>query len=199
LERTDRCHGQQQIDSISCPSSSFCAVIDQSGEMLTYNGSAWSAPIPLGIGDSGQISCAGPSFCGIDSERGVAILVGQKLGNPVAVVTHDFGNGEGGGGGLSCPTQGFCMATGDTNAIAFTNNHWNKPVEVDRHGALCFVSCASSSFCVALDNSGHAYAYTYTPTLVSRRGAQPYCPRGSDGRPGGHNHGRATKATAAAT
>ena len=31
-------------DSVSCPTASFCAAVDGSGNALTYNGSSWSSP-----------------------------------------------------------------------------------------------------------------------------------------------------------
>ena len=32
------------LSSVTCPSTSFCAAVDDEGNSLTYNGSSWSAP-----------------------------------------------------------------------------------------------------------------------------------------------------------
>jgi hypothetical protein len=34
----------QGLDSVSCPSQSFCAAVDSDGRFVTFNGTSWSAP-----------------------------------------------------------------------------------------------------------------------------------------------------------
>ena len=58
-----------QLDSISCPSATFCLASDAGGSVVTWNGAAWSGPnrvIPAateypGIGTT--VSCPSPQFC----------------------------------------------------------------------------------------------------------------------------------------
>ena len=61
--------GNGQLDSISCPSATFCLASDASGSVVTWNGATWSGPnrvIPAaaeypGIGTT--VSCPSPEFC----------------------------------------------------------------------------------------------------------------------------------------
>jgi hypothetical protein len=49
--------------SVSCPSSSFCAVVGNGGG-VTFNGSSWSAPVRLGSSNQlRSVSCVSASFC----------------------------------------------------------------------------------------------------------------------------------------
>jgi hypothetical protein len=60
---------QGDLDGISCPTTSFCMAVDSGGSVVTWNGSAWSAPVAAippahvytGMGTS--VACAGPKFC----------------------------------------------------------------------------------------------------------------------------------------
>ncbi len=35
------------LDSISCPSTTFCLAADQGGSVIVWNGTTWSAPEPV--------------------------------------------------------------------------------------------------------------------------------------------------------
>ena len=50
--------------SVSCPTATFCAAVDYSGNVLTYNGSLWSSPQSIDAGHSlYSVSCSSASFC----------------------------------------------------------------------------------------------------------------------------------------
>ena len=60
-----------ELDSVSCPTASFCAAVDESGYALTYDGSSWSKPVSIEpSGAPGAVSCPTASFCAaVDLER----------------------------------------------------------------------------------------------------------------------------------
>ncbi len=57
------------LDSISCPTSTFCMAADQRGGVLQWNGGSWSAPVQLlpqaseYTGDPTTVACSSPQFC----------------------------------------------------------------------------------------------------------------------------------------
>jgi hypothetical protein len=70
---------------------------------------------------------------------------------------------------VSCPTVSFCMAVDarDSSAFLFNGSTWssapriNDPVSGTQMG-MASVSCASPSFCAAVDNGSHAFTFTGT-------------------------------------
>jgi len=57
------------LDSISCPTATFCMAADEHGSVLQWNGGAWSAParvVPMATeytGDPTTVSCSDDTFC----------------------------------------------------------------------------------------------------------------------------------------
>jgi hypothetical protein len=57
------------LDSISCPSSSFCMAVDTRGDAVEWNGVRWSAPVVVippatdYTGDGTSVSCTADDFC----------------------------------------------------------------------------------------------------------------------------------------
>ena len=65
-----------QLDSISCPTATFCLASDAGGSVIMWNGATWSGPnqvIPAaaeypGIGTT--VSCPSPEFCMVINSDG---------------------------------------------------------------------------------------------------------------------------------
>jgi prepilin-type N-terminal cleavage/methylation domain-containing protein len=121
--------------SVSCASSAFCVVVNGSGNALTYNGSSWS----------------GPQF-----------ITSNLLGS------ESFGTNE----AVSCPSSTFCVAVdNDGNAYTYNGSSWSSAQLIDPpgsfsmfgpqppSGSMSSVSCASSTFCVAVDDNGYVLTY----------------------------------------
>lgn len=57
------------LDGVSCPTTTFCAGVDASGSVVTWNGTGWSAPqrvLPaptIYTGDPSSVSCPSAGFC----------------------------------------------------------------------------------------------------------------------------------------
>jgi hypothetical protein len=50
--------------SVSCPSSSFCMVVDGNGNAVSYDGTSWSSPVRIdGTTALSSISCPSSSVC----------------------------------------------------------------------------------------------------------------------------------------
>jgi hypothetical protein len=131
------------LQAISCPSVSFCAAVDDRGNVATStfprNAKAlWElAHIDGGIG--------GPAALGYSG--------GNRL--PIMPGIND----------ISCPTASFCAAV-DAKRNVLTSRDpgggastW-KSANIDGTNALGQVACASPSLCVAVDFEGNLLAST---------------------------------------
>ncbi len=113
---------QGQLNSVSCASASFCVLVDSSGDVLTWNGLAFSAPASIateppltGTDASGltAVSCPTPTFCrAVDSVgrvfgwNGTTWSAGTLIDNGHALTA------------ISCPTTSYCVAV-DRSGNAF--------------------------------------------------------------------------------
>jgi RHS repeat-associated protein len=144
---THQVDGTNLLDGISCPTTSFCAAVDQSGNAVMYNGTSWTASAV----DSNQlkaVSCPTTSFCVAVDGSGYALTYNGSWGSPSLI---DSGKAL---GSVSCPTTSFCVAVDNSgNELTWSGSSWTK-TNVDSH-TLDRVSCASSTFCVAVDDRGY--------------------------------------------
>jgi hypothetical protein len=66
--------GQTSLESVSCPSPTFCVAGDSLGRALFFDGFTWSTPqqaAPAVAGsDIGVISCASATFCAAGDGNG---------------------------------------------------------------------------------------------------------------------------------
>lgn len=92
--------------TVSCPSPSFCMMVDVPGNAATYNGTSWSAATRI---DNGtwltSVSCPTSSFCAaVDSNGNALTYNGTSWSAPVKI------DGSNRLTGVSCPTSTFCVA-----------------------------------------------------------------------------------------
>jgi uncharacterized Fe-S cluster protein YjdI len=134
--------------------------------ILGLPGAALAAPAPSPVGHGGQARAS--------LRWGSPDLVDNWQSTPEAV---------------SCPTATFCVAVDqEGNAVPYDGHNWGTPVSIDPPriykvdgslepdpGRLVAVSCASATFCVAIDSY---FALTYNgktwskPRLINVAGAQ---------------------------
>jgi len=141
------------LHSVTCVSSSFCVAVGNSGDEITYNGSAWSTPTKVGIlGYIQSVSCHSETFCVAATSEGETATYDGSTWSPSDRLSERAASG-----GLSCATESFCMAVGGY-ASTYNGSSWSGPVPVGG-GGLSSVSCSSSSFCEAVDGHGRALHY----------------------------------------
>lgn len=153
--------------SVSCPTASFCAAVDQYGNnAMIWDGSTWSRPQSIDPGGAkvilDAVSCTvGNAGHGRQARQCVAVDTsgnaitwdGTRWSRPVPI--------DPGGGGLtaiSCASASFCAAVdGFGNVVIRDGSQWQAPVPIDGTGTgLESISCPSSSFCAATDWGGNA-------------------------------------------
>jgi hypothetical protein len=149
-------HGNMR--SVSCPSASFCMAVDQYGnDALTYNGTAWSAPVPVGPvslrDELTSVSCSSSAWC-------VAV---DTLGHAYGWDGSRWSSWRVAGIGLtsvSCVSSRWCVAVDGWGAAHTWNGSSWSSAAVDSSGSsLQSVSCASSSFCAAGDWAGNVFVF----------------------------------------
>ncbi|MDA8067055.1 MAG: DUF4232 domain-containing protein [Actinomycetota bacterium] len=144
------------LNSVSCPSASFCAAVDGAGGALTYNGSTWSTPAAVDTTSLVAVSCPSASFCAaVDGAGGALTYNGSTWSTPVHIDTQTNTLTS-----VSCPSASFCVAVDDLGeAFTYNGSTWSTTAAVVDHNALTAVSCPSASFCAAVDDAGGATTY----------------------------------------
>ncbi len=144
--------------SVSCPTISFCAAVDKSGRVLTYNGSSWSAASTIGSVRINSVSCPSTSFCeAVDNSGNAFKYNGTSWTETTGIDGTNVLNS------VSCPSTSFCMAVDNSgDALSFNGTSWSSATSIDSTKPINGVSCSSSSFCVAVANTGKDVIYTGT-------------------------------------
>ena len=151
---------QGSLQSISCPTKSFCAAVDATGMALLFDGSTWSVPLHIDLTGFGlhSVSCPSETFCvAVDASGNAFTYDGTGWGAAVSI-DSDFAGLQ----AVSCSSASFCVAVDGTgNAIVFNGTTWAAPTLVDGQigGGLSGVSCPSSTFCVAIGYQGDAVTF----------------------------------------
>jgi hypothetical protein len=145
------------LDSVSCASSSFCAMVDDEGDEVTYNGSTFSSPLTIDSGEEGEyeqsVSCSSTTFCAaVNYEGEETTFDGSSWSEPTTIDDTSLL-------AVSCSSSDFCVAVDDNgDALTYDGSDWASE-SVTEEIPLVSVSCPNSSFCVATDSSGDVYMY----------------------------------------
>lgn len=153
----------QDIKALSCPASSFCmgvgGLIGHPGEAVGFDGTSWSAPMPIQGVDPHSVSCTASSFCvaaGLSDTVGISEAVafnGSSWSEPVSIGV--------GSASVSCASSAFCLAVGEDGRVAtFNGSSWSEPHSVGSELSLRAVSCVSAEFCAAVSEEGYVVTLT---------------------------------------
>jgi hypothetical protein len=98
------------MDSVSCPTQTFCAAIDEAGHEYTFNGTSWSALATIdSAGIPQTISCTVSHFCLMGDQSGNAATFNGATWSGTSNI--DPGATPGTGlTGVSCPDAAHCVA-----------------------------------------------------------------------------------------
>lgn len=147
---------------VSCPSASFCAAIDDLGNVYTSTdptggASAWSETA-LGDTDFEAIACQSTSLCVITDFHGNVFSSAEPLGGEAT--WHSAHVDASGLGGVACPSASLCVIGGFFGSVFTATDPtggaeaWTPQLGVDNFNYLLGVSCPSISFCAAVDSFG---------------------------------------------
>jgi hypothetical protein len=144
--------GENWLNSVSCPKTSFCVAVGADGTVLTYKGSSWSAASIDGTSNGvGAVSCVSSKFC-------------AAVGYRATTYNGRFWSARTGADGwitsVSCPSSSFCAAVdSEGKALTYNGSAWSAPVSIDGTNRFFSISCPSASFCAAGDEEGNALTY----------------------------------------
>lgn len=172
----------QGLDSVSCPTSSFCMAVDRQGNAFTFDQGSWSAAQALfpafGNVPLTSVSCPSSSFCAVATSNGYALLGNTHTDtwqpfylwtdepNPAPLTS------------VSCMSSTVCLA-GDINgniyiwdpaAPNWASSGANFLATPGGYDPVVSISC-TATYCMALSGSGSYVEYsggTFTsPAAIS--------------------------------
>ncbi len=140
---------QGGIASLACPAVSHCYAIDDAGDVESWNGSQWTAPVRLVDPREESlvsISCPSPGSCIVLTNGGSAFVLRRSKWFGPTVVDPTLSN-------ASCPSTTFCLGTTPSGLVAvrWNGKRWGTPqLEMAGNSINFQVSCTSTTSCVAL-------------------------------------------------
>jgi hypothetical protein len=147
---------------VSCPTSSFCLAVDDSGGTVAYQHGSWGPPTVVNPGAESPnndyalsaVSCVSADFCVTIDEQGDALTWNGGSWTRTPEVTGRANIGS----AVACVSTTFCVAVAGSSATTFDGSNWSTPTsaEVPNAQHLSTVSCLSPTDCVALDTQGNA-------------------------------------------
>jgi len=149
----------QGPSNVSCAPSStteYCVYIDNYNHYAVYDNGTWvnRGSKLFAATYVAEVSCSAVRRCGAIDDNGDAITYNGSVWSSSSLV-DPLGESAGAPADLSCVT-GFCAAGDFGGNVIYDNaGSWSAPLAVDQ-GHITAVSCASNTFCVAVDFSGHA-------------------------------------------
>ncbi len=145
--------------AISCPTTNYCVATDDGGNVYVYDNGSWSSVQQVDAGNGFlAISCSSTSFCGAIDSSGNAYVDVSGSWSSSSLVSSD--NDSANLTAISCPTDGYCLATGYYNVYVYSGGMWATGYEVQNNADFTSISCASTNYCVAADEGGNVYSYS---------------------------------------
>ena len=153
------------ISAISCGAANSCAAAVTNGDVPLYDGTTWSASSVVDRdGNLTGLSCPSSRFCVAVDDAGEVLTYHGTWSAPINV--DDGGDLV----SVSCTSPHFCLAVSEDSpatAYRFDGASWSSvaapnpstPQGGSEPNALSWVSCATSKYCVALDDFGEAFIW----------------------------------------
>ena len=140
---TEPSPGGYGLQSLSCPSASFCVAVDDEKSAVMFEGSSWGSALNIEGVFLKSVSCPSESFCAaVDLSRAIVYTAGTWH-TPGSI---DTGLTGGQLHSVSCSSESFCAAVDSGGkVVTYNGSSWDTPVEIDSHG-LNAVSCTASGF-----------------------------------------------------
>ncbi len=164
-------HAGSRYAAVSCTSSKFCTIVDNTGNAYAWENGSWLAPQAFGTGPGGTsaiyatgrvgVSCATPSAC--TAVVGTAVLdwSGRTWSEEAAPWSTTLPGSSastsinGDPTAISCPTSTLCVIVNGSD-VSYRNGSatWSPAQSVDPGGTLDSISCPQMTYCMAADANG---------------------------------------------
>ncbi|MGI8665828.1 MAG: hypothetical protein ACR2N4_07345 [Jatrophihabitans sp.] len=146
------------VTALSCLAPGFCLAVLDSGHVLGYDGTSWTAQPGSGIGAT-SLSCATMSFCVASRGGGYWVFNGSSWTTLSAIRTGiQFSP-------ISCPALNYCMTTDSSGyRWVFDGTAWSPNTRVRYPGARApsTLSCVSRYLCVG---AGEVRTWSYVASI----------------------------------
>lgn len=163
-------HAGSRSAAVACPTSTFCAVVDNTGHTYTLRNGTWLPPLsfddPPGSGAAAPTTAlyqAGVIGVWCSSSSSCIAVVGTSILDWDGTTWHEEpvpwtaapGAATVQAGAVACPTSTLCALVHDTGvSYRITGKSWSPLETVDPQGGLDSISCPTTSFCLAADHGG---------------------------------------------
>lgn len=159
-------HPGSRSSSVSCPTATFCAVVDNTGHTAVMRNGSWLPPQAFAEGGPGPVSlyqagrvgitCLNNSFCA--AVVGTAVLdwdgtTWTEEPDPWTVTSPT------GPTAIACPSTHLCAILAGPSLWVRNGQGWTPGGAIDPGGVLNAVSCPTATFCLATDTSGRALTW----------------------------------------
>jgi hypothetical protein len=153
------------IVAVSCGAARSCAAAVTNGDVPLYDGTTWSASSVVDRdGHLTGLSCPTSRFCVTVDDAGEVLTYDRTWSAPIDV--DDGGDLV----SVSCTSPHFCLAVSEDSPATtyrFDGATWSSvavpnpstPQGGSEPNVLSWVSCATSKYCVALDDFGEAFIW----------------------------------------
>jgi hypothetical protein len=127
---------------ISCAAKTFCALVDETGLVWSWTGTAWTGPVRYApVGDfEAHVTCPSSSFCMASDDKDVYVFGGHGW-TRAPHVDWPLGIGT-----LACAGPAYCVAgpasSKATDLRAWHGSGWTAGPDVDLGGNPVALSCA---------------------------------------------------------
>ena len=158
--------GYSGVYGVSCPSSSFCRAVDESGNAIGWNGSEWSKLQPVTPGSTLEsVSCTSSTFCAALAGQQATLFDGSTWTVSPAVGPAPSG-ATGGQYRVSCTSPTFCASVNAVGVVTtFDGTGWGHDIQVDVGTGTKpaqDISCVSPAFCIVVSATGNIATLTGT-------------------------------------
>ncbi len=164
--------------AISCPTTTFCAAVDEQGGLLTWRDGAWSQPQTADTSIDGydDVTCVSAAYC-------LAVNGRHGYDRPSRIVRWDGSRWQqehelaGWVQSIWCGAVGSCVATGYAS-YRLSGGVW-RAADIGTSGDFGGddVSCVSATWCLSLDEISGEYAVfngtTWTIARLPGDGPRP--------------------------
>ena len=168
-------HPESRSVAVSCPSPTFCAFVDNTGQTDEMENGTWQAPQSFGTPDgagatvslyqTGRVGVSCPTSSACTAVVGASVLVwnGSTWTEQPSPWTASLAGGTSDPTAISCATTSVCAIVNGTGvSMGDPEGPWSGEDTVDPAGGLDSISCPSTTFCLAADEGGSVITWNGT-------------------------------------
>lgn len=176
-----------ELDAVSCPTSTFCMAIDHNDAVFKYASGTWSAATSLthdGTTPQPSVSCSSATFC----VAAASVAGGERYstynGTTWAQPSTLFDTSGSNAVSVSCTAATFCLETDASgNGSVYNGSSWSTtsvdaPLNITT--PVLYSSCVGTS-CVAVDFYDNAFATSNGTTWSPNNPANLHADTGISG------------------